>query len=148
VAFVSESALAPGDLNGQSDVYIYDVAEGTLGIASRTPVGMAANAASQRPAISADGRHVVFQSLSSNLGSTGDCPRTRADTNLLPDVYLLDRMTGCMTRVSGSPADEWWTPSVAPAINGAGTLVVFSSTQWVDTTDVVSDFDLFLFAIE
>jgi Tol biopolymer transport system component len=144
VAFVSESAYAPGDRNGQSDVYVYDVTHGSIGIASATSTGAAANAATGRPAISADGRHVVIQSLASNLGSPKGCTRTRPDTNLLPDVYLVDRMTDCITRVSGSPVDEWWTPSVAPAINGGGTLIVFSSTQWAGPGDVVTDFDLFL----
>ena len=148
VAFVSESAYAPSDRNKQSDVYVYDVTQGSIGLVSATSTGVAANAASGRPAISADGRHVVIQSLASNLGSPTGCPRTQPDTNLLPDVYLRDRMTGCITRVSGSPVDEWWTPSVAPAINGGGTLIVFSSTQWAGPGDVVTDFDLFLAPVE
>ena len=49
-----------------------------------------------------------------------------------------------MTRISGSLGQEWWTASVAPAIDAAGTLIVFSSAQWVDETDVSTDFDLFL----
>ena len=67
---------------------------------------------------------------------------------MLPDVYFLDRTTGCITRVSGSPVDEWCTTSVAPAINGGGTLIVFSSTQWLGPGDVVTDFDLFLAPVE
>jgi hypothetical protein len=87
----------------------------------------------------------AYQSVASNLGSGPGCPRQVSDTNLLPDVYLLDRNTRCVTRVSGSPALESWTPSVAPAIDGSGTVVAFSSTEPVSEDDLSTDFDLFLF---
>jgi hypothetical protein len=92
--------------------------------------------------LSADGRLVVFQSVASNLGSESGCPPAAYDTNLLPDIYLLDRGTRCVSRLSGSPAADWWSPSVAPAIDGAGRIVLFSSTQPVDR-EVASDFNLF-----
>jgi Tol biopolymer transport system component len=146
VAFVSKAGnLGPRDRNQDMDVYVYDVAAGSITLVSATSKGEAANAASRRPAISADGRYVVYQSVASNLGSGSGCPRPVSDTNLLADVYLLDRTTRCVTRVSGSPAVESWTPSVAPAINGSGAVVVFSSTQPVSEDDVSTDFDLFLF---
>ena len=88
--------------------------------------------------------YVVFQSVASNLGTRPGCPPRARDENLLPDVYLLDRTTGCVTRISGSPAREWWTPSVAPAISGSGTVVAFSSSQPISEDDVTTDFDLFV----
>ena len=66
------------------------------------------------------------------------------DTNLLPDVYLFDRASGCVTRISGSAEREWWTPSVVPAIDGAGSVVVFSTTQPDGDDDLSTDFDLWL----
>jgi Tol biopolymer transport system component len=146
VAFVSEAAnLAPRDRNQDSDVFIYEVGTKFIALVSATSKGAAANAASSRPMISADGRYVVYQSVASNLGSGPGCPRPVSDTNLLADVYLFDRAVECVTRISGSPAQEWWTPSIAPAIDGAGTLVVFPSTQPMDEKDLSTDFDLFLF---
>jgi Tol biopolymer transport system component len=146
VAFVSSAGnLVPHDRNQESDVFIYDVASGSTTLLTVTSEGEAANAASRRPAISADGRYVVYQSVASNLGSGRGCPHSASDENLLPDVYLVDRLTRCVTRISGSSAEEWWTPSVAPAIDGAGTLVVFSSTHPIDENDPSTDFDLFLF---
>ena len=146
VAFVSKARnLAPRDRNQDSDVYIYDVAAGSVALVSATSKGAAANAASRRPAISADGRYVVYESVAANLGSGPGCPPPVPDTNLLPDVYLFDRTTRCVTRISGSPAREWWTPSVAPAIDASGTLAVFSSTQAGGEDDLSTDFDLFLF---
>ena len=144
VAFASTAAnLGARDRNRENDVYIHDVTAGTTTLVSATSKGEAANAASRRPAISADGRYVVYQSVGSNVGSGPGCPPPASDTNLLPDVYLFDRITLCATRISGSPTQEWWTPSVAPAIDGAGRIIVFSSTQPVDHGEGTVDFDLF-----
>lgn len=146
LAFASAARnLVRGDRNGERDVFVYDVAAGSIALASATAAGGAANAASGAPAISAGGRHVVFQSAASNLGSGPGCPPSVPDRNLLPDVYLLDRTSGCMTRISGSPDQDWWAPSVAPAIDAAGAIVVFSTTQPGDGDDPGTDFDLFLF---
>lgn len=145
VAFVSSASnLAPHDDNQESDVYVFDVASGSVALVSATSKGKAANASSSRPALSADGRYVVYQSVASNLGSRHGCPASVTDTNLLPDVYLFDRASGCVTRISGSAEREWWTPSVVPAIDGAGTVVVFSTTQPVGDDDLSTGFDLWL----
>ena len=77
VAFVSDAALAPGDGNGESDVYIYDAARESIELVSTTSAGVSANAASRRPSISADGQHVVYQSLASNLESAPAAPSRR-----------------------------------------------------------------------
>ncbi len=146
VAFVSKWAnLAPRDRNQDSDVYVYEVATRSTALVSATATGEAANGSSSRPAISADGRRVVFQSVASNLGGGLGCPPRVPDENLLPDIYLLDRTTRCVTRISGSPARQWWTPSVAPAISGSGNIVTFSSSQPITEQDVTTDFDLFLY---
>ena len=146
VAFVSKSAnLAPRDRNQDSDVFVYEVATRSITLVSATAAGDTANALSSRPAISADGRYVIFQSVASNLRTSRGCPPRARDENLLPDVYLLDRTTGCVTRISGSPAREWWTPSVAPAISGSGKIVAFSSSQPIGEDDVTTDFDLFVY---
>jgi len=146
VAFVSKSAnLAPRDRNQDSDVFVYEVATRSITLVSAAAAGDTANALSSRPAISADGRYVVFQSVASNLRTRRGCPPRAPDENLLPDVYLLDRTTGCVTRISGSPTREWWTPSVAPAISGSGRIVAFSSSQPIGEDDVTTDFDLFVY---
>jgi Tol biopolymer transport system component len=146
VAFVSKADnLVPRDRNRESDVFVYDVKGESTTLVSASSKGEAANADSRQPAMSADGRHVVYQSMASNLGSGSGCPRTARDTNLLPDVYLFDRATRCVVRISGSAAKEWWTPSVAPAIDGAGAVVGFSSTEPIGEDDLSTDFDLFLF---
>jgi Tol biopolymer transport system component len=145
VAFVSNAGnLVPSDRNEEPDIYLYEVPLGAITLVSVTSAGAAANAASRRPAISGDGRYIAYESVASNLGSGPRCARAISDTNLLPDVYLLDRATHCVSRVSGSAYREWWTPSVAPGIDASGTLVVFSSTQPPNANDLSTDFDLFL----
>jgi Tol biopolymer transport system component len=147
VAFVSRAGnLAARDSNQERDVYLYEVASRSITLVSATSKGAAANAPSSRPSISADGRFVVYQSIASNLGSRAGCHRAEPDVNLVPDVYLYDRVTRCVTRISGSPWESW-TPNVAPAIDGSGSVVVFSSTQSAGEHDLTTDFDLFLFQL-
>jgi Tol biopolymer transport system component len=144
VAFTSTAGnLVPSDHNQDNDVFVRDLAAGTTSLVSVTSAGASANAWSRRPALSADGRRVVYESLASNLGSKRGCSSAVRDRNLLPDIYLFDRVTGCVSRISGSPIGEWWNASVAPAIAGSGDIVVFSSTHAVGDDDLSSDFDLF-----
>jgi Tol biopolymer transport system component len=128
-----------------SQVYLADLETGLITLVSATSFGAPANADSSRPALSADGRFVVYESVASNLESGPGCSRPSRDTNLLADVYLLDRHTHCVSRVSGSRDRDWWAPSIAPAIDAYGAVVLFSSTQPVDPTDPSTEFDLFLF---
>jgi len=144
VAFTSRAGnLVPNDHNGDNDVFIRDLTTGTTSLMSATSKGASANAASGRPAVSADGRWVVYQSLASNLGSKPGCLSSGHDRNLLPDIYLLDRVMGCVSRISASPLEEWWNASVAPAIAGSGRVVLFSSTHPVGPDDLSTDLDLF-----
>jgi Tol biopolymer transport system component len=144
VAFVSKATnLVPRDRNDEHDVFLFDAESGSTTLVSATSKGESANAASRAPAVSGNARYIAYQSTASNLGGASGCPRVRSDTNLLPDIYVLDRVTRCVTRLSGSPDREWWTPSVAPAIDRSGSLVVFSSTQPTTDEDASIDFDLF-----
>jgi Tol biopolymer transport system component len=146
LGFVSRShAVDPARHDQASQVYVAELATGDITLVSGTSSGAPANADSRRPALSADGRYVAYESVASDLGSGPGCLRPSRDTNLLPDVYLLDRHTRCLSRVSGLHDHDWWTPSIAPAIDAYGTVVLFSSTQPVDLTDPSTDFDLFLF---
>lgn len=69
------------DLNGVSDVFVRDVTAGLVRRVSRgTPtadevIGVEADGASTQPAISDDGRFVVFATTASNLGVVIQIPR-------------------------------------------------------------------------
>jgi Tol biopolymer transport system component len=69
VAFESyASNLGPADNSTQPDVFVRDMRNGRIFLASRADGdGAAANAPSANPAITADGRYVAFDSRGSNL---------------------------------------------------------------------------------
>ncbi len=84
VAFYTEAAnLVAGDTNGASDVLIYDRQSGAEKRVSVAGGGVEANGDSLRPALSADGRVVVFESNAPNL--------VVGDSNDFTDVFLHDR---------------------------------------------------------
>lgn len=83
--------------------------------------GRAANQVSSEPAVSADGRFVVFTSRATNL--------VAGDTNRKADIFVRDLVAGRTERVSvasdGTQAND---NSMEPAISGDGRFVVFTST--------------------
>lgn len=84
VAFDSRSTnLVPKDENGASDIFVHDIRTGATLRASVSSLGEEGNADSLRPALSADGRVVVFQSDADNL--------TTDDGNKTSDIYVHDR---------------------------------------------------------
>lgn len=84
------------------------------------PEGLAPNADTVAPAVSADGRFVVFESAATDL--------VPGDRNGQTDVFLYDRQSGETRLVSISPAGvQGDGPSGAPAISGDGRFVAFES---------------------
>jgi Tol biopolymer transport system component len=121
VAFESfSSRLVPDDTNGALDVFVADVASGSLDRVSLATGGGQANERSYSPSISADGRIVAFSSFASNLVTD--------DTNGLLDVFLHRRDHQTTTRLSVGPdGSQGDGLSFAPIVSADGTLVVFSS---------------------
>jgi Tol biopolymer transport system component len=120
VAFVSSAHnLVPGDTNDVPDIFLRDLKTGTT-VAVRTGGGAPGNAASDSPALSADGRIVAFTTSATNL--------VPGDTNNAADIVVFDRVSGALERVSvgagGAPADR---PSDTPSISADGRFVAFSS---------------------
>ena len=145
VAFVSDATnLVPGDRNRSADVFLFDTVSASTVLVSRNAKGNAANGVSGLPAISADGSVVAFQSDASDLVCARQCPAAVEDINLLPDVFLFDRATAVVTRISGDRTGGWMTPSVAPALDAGGRVVAFTSRHPTDASDDRNDFDLFV----
>ena len=122
IAFSSQAGnLLPDDVNAASDIFLYNRKKRIVELVSLTSQGTPANAASYHPAIAANGRFIVFTSLSTNLDGS--------DTNGLPDIYLRDVNTGATIRVSrspdGSPANGW---SDQASLSADGRYVLFIST--------------------
>ncbi|WP_396624570.1 hypothetical protein [Luteitalea sp.] len=120
VAFESPlSTLVTGDTNYLSDIFV--VAGGTVTRVNALS-GAQPNCASSGASVSATGQFVVFDSCASNL--------VVSDTNNAADVFLLDRNTGTVTRVSVSSAGAQGATgmdSYAAAISPNGRYVAFLS---------------------
>jgi Tol biopolymer transport system component len=145
VAFVSRATnLVPRDRNKASDVFLYEVTTRAITLVSRSSNGATANGASLGPAISADGRFVAFQSDASDMACARNCPSGEDDINLLPDVFVFDRVTGQIASVSLDGHGTWLEESGAPAIAGNGAVVAFPSRHPISAGDVLNDFDLFV----
>ena len=125
VAFVSSAAnLVAGDTNGVDDVFVTDMRTGRV---ERVSGGN--GPAFGSPAISADGRYVAFRSEASTL--------VEGDTNGVADVFLTDRVSGRVTRISTSASGAQGDKLVhhGLAMSADGRLVVFPSAA----TNLVPD---------
>ncbi|RJQ46131.1 MAG: hypothetical protein C4534_03225 [Gaiellales bacterium] len=123
IAFVSDAPnLAPGDGNGETDVFLKDMSSGALQQVSANPEGSAGNGRSALPAISADGRYVAFSSLAEDL--------VENDANGKTDVFIRDTQTGALALVSTDAAGAQGNRASgfdALAISADGRFVVFES---------------------
>lgn len=122
VAFLSASS----NLVGTADSAMYDIyLAGTTGTGiERVSVGTggvaAADGSSDNPDVSGTGRYVVFESSTSNWAADGSAATT--------DIFLKDRTTGTLTRVSTSTTGGDGNDDSGNAkISNDGRFVVFES---------------------
>ena len=121
VAFDSDACdLVWGDWNDAHDVFVNDRATSVTTRVSADDAGTPSNGESFRPSISGDGRYVAFYSEASNLVS--------GDTNGATDVFVSDRRSGALKRVSvASGGADGNGDSLRPALDASGRLTVFES---------------------
>lgn len=121
VAFSSHASnLVPGDTNGAQDVYLRDRQLASVALVSLSGSGLPGNGRSAYPAISGDGRFVVFESNATNLVPN--------DNNLETDIFVFDRNSSSMTRVNVTPAGgDANGPAYQPAISRDGRFISFFS---------------------
>ena len=130
VAFESDSSNMTADANSTSDIFVRDRSFpfGTRRTdrMSVNSSGAQGNGLSYFSSISADGRHVAFQSSASNL--------VVGDTNGVVDVFVRDLLTGTTERISVDSsgaqgnADSFW-----PSISADGRYVAF----WSNASNLV-----------
>ncbi|MEV5593082.1 hypothetical protein [Streptomyces sp. NPDC052496] len=122
VAFESNAAnLVPGDTNADTDIFVRDRRTGrteSVTLDGKPPQG---RQGSQMPVISADGRYVAFASSREDL--------VPGDTNKAQDIFVRDRRTGTVTRVSVSvnTGEQATGPSANPVLSYDGRKVGFTS---------------------
>ena len=99
VAFESNATnLVPGDTMGFGDIFVHDRQSGDTERVSVDSMGNEADADSDTPSISADGRYVAFSSLATNLVTNDD--------NEQRDIFVHDRQTDVTERVNVSTAGD------------------------------------------
>ncbi len=142
IAFRSDATNLLGagsDSNSASDIFLYNRQIGQISRVSVTSGGAQAEGASTSPAISADGRSIVFASTAGNLTTTS--------TSGFRNIYLRDRQTGQTIWVSqaidgSAPNDD----SDTPTISGDGSSIAFlSSANNLVGYDAKATQDVFLF---
>ena len=121
VYFSSNSTnLVDVDTNDKQDVFVHDRLSGVTELLSITAAGIQANGGSSNPSASENGQFVVFESSADNLVNN--------DTNGDRDIFVLDRTTGMIEKVSNSSTGAQGNRnSYEPAISGDGRYITFES---------------------
>jgi Tol biopolymer transport system component len=112
--------LVPGDTNGVADIFLRDRLNATTERVSIDSSGVEGNGHSSYPALTDDGRYIVFCSSASNL--------VPGDTNGTWDIFVRDRQSGTTERVSLSTGGSEGNGVSNPAtISADGRYVAFGS---------------------
>jgi large repetitive protein len=140
VAFDSTASnLVAGDSNFQSDIFVRDRQTGTTQRVSVSSAGVQGDISSRYPSLSSDGRYVAYMSGATNL--------VAGDTNREADIFVYDRDTGQVERVSvsasGTEANDY---SYYLALSGDGRFVAYrSSASNLVVGDVNRADDIFVY---
>jgi Tol biopolymer transport system component len=131
----------PGGASDCPNVFVRDLAAGTVERIDRGYDGSLPNGPSATPEISADGRYVAFWSAATNLVPDDDNDRT--------DVFLHDRLTGLTSLVSvsatGEQGDDYSGRDATVPLGVAGNWVASVSDDgytvafWSAATNLVDD---------
>lgn len=115
------SNIVASDTNNSDDVFVRDLQTNSTVRASLGNANLQANSTSQEPALSSDGRFVVFRSTANNLAAN--------DGNGREDAFLRDLQTGTTTHVSVSPDGAVHNGNTARGlgVSDDGRYVVFNS---------------------
>ncbi len=114
--------LVAGDTNGWTDVFVRDRMTGVTERISVDSSGNQADGDCHASSITADGLHVAFYGLASNL--------VTGDTNGTSDCFVHDRLTGMTERISvDSTGNESDGDSDYPALSSDGSILAFGSTS-------------------
>ncbi|ARE38882.1 MSHA pilin protein MshA [Rhodovulum sp. P5] len=124
VAFLSSATnLVAGDTNATGEIYVHDRQTGETELVTAAFDDGVSDGDHRNPAISGNGRFVVYNSNASNL--------VTGDTNEEDDIFVYDRLTGETERVSvasdGAEANNGSAFHRFAGISADGRFVVFDS---------------------
>ena len=121
VVFQSEAGnLVANDFNGQYDIFRRDLQAGVTALVSVGTSGNSAGGLGLSPAVSGDGRYVVWSSNAANV--------IVGDTNGTWDIFLRDMSSGVTTRISlNGNGSQALLRSDQPRITPDGRYVTFES---------------------
>jgi Tol biopolymer transport system component len=103
-----------------TDIFVRDLDTGSVELVSVSSAGAIANGNSEYPALSADGRYVVFGSSATNLV-------TLDENGSAQDIYRHDRQTGVTELVShGVDGRQGDGACLFPDVSGDGRYVLFT----------------------
>jgi Tol biopolymer transport system component len=130
VAFSSPASnLVADDTNAAWDVFVHDRHTGTTERVSVTSGGAQVKWHSVYPSLSADGRFVAFDSDGGSHRPDVGPNLVPGDTNGTWDVFVHDRQTATIERVSvSSTGAQGNSVSMLPAISGDGRYVAYVSS--------------------
>ncbi|MET0000115.1 MAG: HYR domain-containing protein [Candidatus Thiodiazotropha lotti] len=144
VVFSSNAAnLDVSDTYAHEDIFIRDLQAQTTSILTNAFGGGPADGPSFSPDVSADGRYVSFLSFAGNLVAD--------DTNGEMDLFLLDRNTSEIRKITTSNSGDWLdgysgSYDSPPQISADGRYVVFSTnSRAVVTGDNNGGYDVFVY---
>jgi len=130
VVFASNSTnLVAGGGGGVTQIYLRDLQAGQTSVVSLAQDGSLGNAASTRPTISADGRHVAFVSAASNL-----LPST---TGPSPQVFIRDLQAGTTLLVGRAPDGS--PPNALAYVDSEERIAVSSDGRYVAFTSFATN---------
>jgi hypothetical protein len=135
VAFQSTASnLVKGDRNGMEDVFVRDLRTGRTRLISRTPAGRQFRTASIEPSISANGRSVLFATL------------TVADEGFT-DLYVWDRRTGTTRRVYRELGGGQHSIASSWRLSANGRYLALMSDAPLTADDVDGEFDAYRISV-
>jgi Tol biopolymer transport system component len=141
VAFSSWATnLVAGDTNGRPDVFLRELATGTVERISVASDGTQANDRSIGPSLSDDGSRIAFETSASNLTDTDPNPAIDDVTAGL-DIYIHDLITGATNPAAADTTSTTGGDNTRAALAGDGQVVVWESSAPIIDTDVLSGVD-------
>lgn len=118
VVFESEASnLVSGDTNNSSDIFLYDIT--TRNVQRISQATHQADKGSYYPAVTAEGKIVVFESEAMNLVAN--------DTNSFAEIFIKDLTTGQIQRITAPNGEPANSHAYYPSVSANGRFIAFTT---------------------